>query len=156
MFGLIGKKRHEHAVQALQRQHQAAVDSNLRLGLDLDRVTKEFKAQAGVLIATQVSTKEAWERAKVAGLEKDEAVARISAAEAECARVTACHVGRVRIFVMPVDALEMTARARAIEGSLRCQWSADERAVICDSGRPLSEAEYKAVVAAVMPQLNRT
>ena len=156
MFGLIGKKRHEDAVQKLERQQQDAIDRNLRLGLDLDRVTRELKAQAGVLIATQASTKEAWERAKVAGVEKDEAVARISAAEAECARVSACHVGRVRIFVMPVDALEMTARARAVEGSVRIQWSADEKALVGDAGGPLTDAQYNAVVAAICPVFNRT
>ena len=77
-------------------------------------------------------------------------------AEAETARVVACHVGRVRIFVMPIDALEMTARARAVEGSVRVQWSADEKALVGDAAGPLTDAQYNAVVAAISPQFNRT
>lgn len=85
-----------------------------------------------------------------------EAEASLKAAQTECDRLSACHAGRVRIFTLPIDAFEMTARARAVEGSIRVQWSADEKVLVGDSGRPLTDAEYQAVVAAIAPAFNRT
>ena len=167
MLWFVSKKRHEAALQEMaskaEVRHADAQAYLQHLQGTLGHRAAEIKDQKEALVAAQASTKEALERLKIARIEKEEEEARSKAAneramiaEAETARVCACHAGRVRVFVMPVDALEMTARARAVEGSLRCQWSADERAIICDSGRPLTEAEYNAVVAAICPVCNRT
>ena len=167
IFGLVGRKKHEAALRELTARAEilrGAAQADLQVvRRTLAQRVAESKTQTEALVAAQASTKEALERLKIARIEKEEEEARSKAAneramiaEAETARVCACHAGRVRVFVMPVDALEMTARARAVEGSLRCQWSADERAIICDSGRPLTEAEYNAVVAAICPVFNRT
>mgnify|MGYP001619832895 CR=1 FL=1 len=163
-FGLMSRKKHEAALQ----EEKAAFgqieldwrvtreDAFTRHSLALAKKEDDLKARTEALLAAQASAKEAWSRTQVMGVEKDDAVARMAAAEAECARIAACHVGRVRIFVMPIDALEMTARARAVEGSVRVQWSADEKALVGDAGGPLTDAQYNAVVAAIAPQFNRT
>ena len=167
MGWFVSRKTHE--AEMLRVKREAAVLADMRqtaltdLGVAFQRQAAEVKAQAEALAATQLSTKEAWTRANVARTGQDAAEARIkgaeegkAAAEAECARVCACHVGRVRIFTMPIDAFEMTARARVVEGSVRVQWSADEKALVGDAGGPLTDAQYNAVVAAIAPQFNRT
>ena len=75
-------------------------------------------------------------------------------AEETCARVTMAHATRVRVGHIGVDPIGLTARLRAIEGSLRCEWDGDKIVVYAD--HPLPEAQINAVVAAMTPQLNRT
>ena len=136
LFGLMSRKHHEAALEA----EKAAFGQSERAwqGEREDAFTRHSLALAKM------------------GVERDEAVARRAAAEAECARIAGCHVGRVRIFIMPIDALEMTARARAVEGSVRVQWSVDEKALVGDAAGPLTEAQYQGVIAAIAPQFNRT
>ena len=164
LFGLMSRKKHEAALQeqkTVARQGALVLrlereEAFARHSLALAQKADELKARTEALLAAQASAKEGWNRTQVMGVEKDDAVARMAAAEAECARIAACHVGRVRIFVMPIDALEMTARARAVVGSVRVQWSADEKALVGDAGGPVTDAQYNAVVAAIAPQFNRT
>ena len=155
MLWFVSKKRHEAALREMASKAEVRHADPQAYLQHLD--------QKEALVAAQASTKEALERLKIARIEKEEEEARSKAAneramiaEAETARVCACHVGRVRIFVMPIDALEMTARARAVEGSVRVQWSADEKALVGDAGGSLTDAQYNAVVAAITPQFNRT
>ena len=132
--------------------------------------TKAFDTQAHALLEAHAASEAAQENARraeelrleaesksrVAEADKAAADLRCKAAEAETARVCACHAGRVRIFTMPIDPFEMTARARAVVGSARIQWTADGKSIICDSGRALTDAEVNAVVAAILPSVNRT
>ena len=160
----------EAALATAKETEQELQKQNNELARALFAKTETFDTQAHALLEAHAASEAAQEdarraeelrleaesKSRVAEADKAAADLRCKAAEAETARVCACHAGRVRVFVMPIDPLEMTARARAVEGSIRVQWSADERAVVCDSGRPLTEAEYNAVVAAVVPQLNKT
>ena len=87
---------------------------------------------------------------------KNEAGERARVAEETCARVTACHAGQERIGHMPIDPLAMTARAKAVEGSLRCVWSEDHMRIVFYADRPLTEAEFNAMVSVALPEFNRT
>ena len=80
---------------------------------------------------------------------------RTRAAEETCARVTDCHSTRVRIGSIPIfDAIEMTARIRTVEGSLRCE--TDGKKIVAYGDRQITEAEWNALVAAGTPEWNRT
>ena len=163
LFGLMSRKRHEAALQeqkTVARQGALVLrlereEAFARHSLALAQKADELKAQTDALLAAQASAKEAWNRTQVMGVEKDDAVARIAAAEAECARITACHATRVRIGSIPTfDAIEMTARVRVVEGSLRCE--ADGAKIVAYGDRQISDAEWNALVAAATPQWNRT
>ena len=159
------------AAQTRAREIQEQLQKqNNELAQALFAKTKEFDAQAHALLEVHAASEAAQEnarraeqlrleaeaKARLAEAEKEAADIRCRAVEAECARVCACHAGRVRIFVMPLDPLEMTARARAVVGDVRIAWSADEKALVGDSGHPLTEGEYNGVVAAMMPRPDRT
>ena len=137
-------------------KRRAEASKELRsLTEETERLAKAYLESQEQLTASKASTKEAWERTKVAGFEKEEAVARIAAAEEMCARITACHATRVRIGSIPTfDAIEMTARVRVVEGSLRCE--ADGAKIVAYGDRQISDAEWNALVAAATPQWNRT
>ena len=80
---------------------------------------------------------------------------RARAAEEACARVTDCHSTRVRIGAIPIfDAIEMTARIRAVEGSLRCE--TDGKKIVAYGDRQITEAEWNALVEAATPQWDQT
>ena len=83
-----------------------------------------------------------------------EARAKAQAADAECARITAMHATRIRLCHMPIDPIEMTARARAVEPSIRCEWDGEK--LVCYADRELTEAEFEGMVAAIMPRFDRT
>ena len=153
ILGLVGKRRHRAELLALQEEADRKLRSMETHSAILARSNlskdKAFDAQGEALLLAQHNCNVAQEDCKVAQ-------ERCKVAETETARIAACHVGRVRIFVMPIDALEMTARARAVEGSVRIQWSADEKALVGDAGGPLTDAQYQGVLAAIAPQFDRT
>ena len=146
------QKQSNELVQALLAKTEA-LDTQARALLEVHAASEA--AQENARRAEQLRL-EAEAKARLAEAEKEAADIRCRAVEAECARVCACHAGRVRIFVMPLDPLEMTARARAVVGDVRIAWSADEKALVGDSGRLLTDAEYNGVVAAIMPRPDRT
>lgn len=81
---------------------------------------------------------------------------RARVAEETCAQVVACHAGQERIGHMPINPEEMTARARTVEGSIRCVWSVDNRNIVFYADRVLTEAEFNAMVSVALPAFNRT
>ena len=83
-----------------------------------------------------------------------EAEASLKVAQAECDRLSSIHATRVRIGHIPIDPLAMTARARAVEGSIRCEWDGDK--LVFYAGKSLTEAEFNAMLAGVMPVFDRT
>lgn len=107
---------------------------------------------ATVAAAIRLATVEASQRRAEA--DKDSAEQRANAAQAETARIVAAHATRIRICSFPCDPKAMTAKVRAVEGSLRCEW--DGYHVVCYGNRPLTEAEFNAVVAVMLPQMDRT
>ena len=61
---------------------------------------------------------------------------------------------RFRVCSIPLDPMEMTARARVVESSARCEW--DGRKIICYTDSEPTDAICNAIVAAIMPQVDRT
>lgn len=158
MLGLVLKKRHEAALRSLAASAEMLHEENQA---EIERLMKTVKNQVQALEELAANTKEAWARLNIVNAAKEEAESRIvsadercKVAEAECARIMACHATRVRIGHIPIDPIEMTARARAVEGSIRCEWDLEK--IVVYAGRPLTEAEYNATVAAIFPTFNRT
>ena len=80
---------------------------------------------------------------------------RTRVAEETCTRVTDCHSTRVRIGSIPIfDAIEMTARIRNVEGSLRCE--TDGKKIVAYGDRQITEAEWNALMETATPQWDRT
>jgi hypothetical protein len=148
MLGLVGRKKHEAEVRELREVADREIDRLKRTMAAQDHQNNQaVKAGLQALADAQRRTVDAEDRANVAEIA-------CKSAETECARIAACHATRVRIGWIPIDPIEMTARIRAVEGSLRVEWDGDK--LVIYAGRPLTEAEFNAAVAAFMPQLNRT
>jgi hypothetical protein len=64
------------------------------------------------------------------------------------------HSEQVRVCSVTVDPIALTARLRAIEPTLRVEWDGDRMVIYSQSS--LTEAEYNAVVAAAIPDFDRT
>ena len=155
MLGFLSKKQHEAELLVLREDKDRAID-HLRQTLAAHDYEKDQAVKAGLqgLADAQTKWRAAQSQAEAAEDQQKAAEAACKIAETECARIMACHATRVRIGWIPIDPIEMTARIRAIEGSLRVEWDGDK--LVIYSGRPLTEAEFNAAVAAFMPQLNRT
>ena len=143
MFGIVSKKQHEAALLSL---HEEAERRERSEALALARQTA--LSDLGVAFNKKgQELREAQERTQAA-----EAACHV--AEETCARVTAAHATRVRVGHIPFDPIAITARIRAIQGSLRAEWDGDKLVIYAD--RPLTEPEFNAVVAAIVPRFDRT
>ena len=155
MLGFLSKKQHEAEVLALREVTDREIDGlKQTIAAHDSQNDQAVKVGLQALADAQTQLRAIQSRAESAEDQQKVAEAACKIAETECARITACHATRVRIGWIPIDPIEMTARIRAVEGSLRCEWDGDK--IVVYAGRVLTEAEFNAAVAAFMPQLNRT
>ena len=154
MLGLISKTKHEAELRVVREIAIGNIEQ-LKQSIAANNYDNDQAVKAGLRAVADAQTELRAAQSRVLAAEDQQKAAEAACkiAETECARITACHATRVRIGWIPIDPIEMTARLRAVEGSLRCEW--DGSKIVIYAGRPLTEGEYNAAVAAFMPQLNR-
>jgi hypothetical protein len=141
------RKEHTQMLEAWERDLVAAEELN-------DHKAQELLKTASEAIALHEGIEEYKREIERMDEVVAEAERHCHEADARCARVTNAHATRVRIGAWPIDPLAMTARARSVEGSVRCEWDLEK--IVFYADRPLTEAEYNAVVAAAIPAFDRT